>query len=72
MLPSPFVKVIGACLLVFGVYDTGIYLYALTRSKDTFDFFGHKLAPGHTLVKLGFSLVLTFYYAAGITMLLFG
>jgi hypothetical protein len=72
MLPSPFVKVNGACLLVFGVYDTSVYRYALTRSKDTFDFFGHKLAPRHVLVKVGFSLVLAFYYAVGITMLLFG
>ena len=72
MLPSPFVKVIGACLLVFGVYDTSVYRYALTRSKDTFDFFGHKLAPKHPAVKVGFVLVLTFYYAVGMIMLVFG
>ena len=72
MLPSAFLKVVGACLLVFGVYDASVYRYALTRSKDTFDFFGHRLAPKHPLVKVGFVLVLTFYFAVGLIMLLFG
>lgn len=72
MLPSEFLKVSGICLLVFGVYDANVYRYALTRSKDTFDFFGHRLAPNHPFVKVGFVLVLTFYFAVGSMMLVFG
>jgi hypothetical protein len=72
MLPTTFLKVVGACLLVFGVYDTSVYRYAITHSKETFDFFGHRLSPNHPLVKVGFVLVLTFYYAVGMTMLVFG
>lgn len=72
MLPSPFLKVAGVCLLVIGLYDTNLYHYALTRSEDTFDFFGRRLAPGHPLVKIGFIVVLAFYYLVGTLMVIFG
>jgi len=72
MLPSSFIKTIGACLLMIGVYDTNVYRYALTRSKDTFDFFEHRLQPKHPLVVVGFGLMLAFYYVVGVTMLVFG
>ena len=71
MLPAIFLRVVGACLLAFGVYDTNVYLYALIRSNDTFDFFGHKMAPDHPLVKVGFVFVLTFYYVVGTVMLVY-
>jgi hypothetical protein len=72
MLPSSFVRAVGVCLLIFGVYDTNVYWYALTRSKDTFDFFGHQLTPKHPLVKVGFVIVLLFYYSVGTLMIVFG
>ena len=62
----------GVCLIVFGVYDTNVYWYALTKGEGTFDFFGRNLPARHKVVKLGFTLVLVFYYVIGSIMILFG
>ena len=72
MLPSVFLKAVGVCLIVFGVYDTNVYWYALTKGEGTFDFFGRNLPARHKVVKLGFTLVLVFYYVIGSIMILFG
>jgi hypothetical protein len=72
MLPSLFLKLVGFCLLVFGVYDTNLYWYALTKGEGTFDFFGRNLPANHRIIKLGFSLVLTFYYLIGTVLVIFG
>ncbi|HYB67258.1 MAG TPA: hypothetical protein VEC43_02940 [Candidatus Acidoferrales bacterium] len=72
MLPSLFLKFVGICLLVFGVYDTNVYWYALARGEGTFDFFGRNLAATHSIVRAGFSLVLVFYYAVGSILLVLG
>ena len=72
MLPSVFLKFVGICLIIFGVYDTNVYRYALTKGLGTFDFFGRELPAKHAVVKTGFSVVLLFYYTAGLVLLLFG
>jgi hypothetical protein len=72
MLPSVFLKLVGVCLLVFGVYDTNVYWYTLTKGEGTFDFFGRNLRANHKIVKTGFSSVLIFYYAVGSVLLVFG
>ena len=72
MLPSLFLKPVGFCLLVFGVYDTNLYWYALTKGEGTFDFFGRNLPANHSIVKLGFGLVLTFYYLIGSVLVILG
>jgi hypothetical protein len=60
------------CLITFGVYDTNVYHYALTKGLGTFDFFGRELPAKHAVVKMGFSVVLLFYYTVGLVLLLFG
>lgn len=72
MLPRLFLKFVGACLLIFGVYDTNVYRYAVTRGEGTFDFFGRNLPATHRIVRVGFSLVLIFYYVVGSLLLIFG
>ena len=72
MLPSIFLKLVGVSLLIFGVYDTNVYWYALTKGEGTFDFFGRELPARHRVVKIGFSSVLIFYYAVGTVFLIFG
>lgn len=72
MLPSIFLKMVGVCLIVFGVYDTKVYWYALTKGDGTFDFFGRNLPATHKVVRIGFSSVLVFYYAVGLVLLAFG
>ena len=70
MLPSAFLKFVGVCLLAFGVYDTNVYRYALTKSIGTFDFFGKELPAKHPMVRIGFSVVLLFYYSIGLLLIL--
>ena len=65
-------KLVGVSLLIFGVYDTNVYWYALTKGEGTFDFFGRELPARHRVVKIGFSSVLIFYYAVGTVFLIFG
>jgi hypothetical protein len=72
LLPSIFLKMVGVCLIVFGVYDTKVYWYALTKGDGTFDFFGRNLPANHKIVRIGFSSVLAFYYAVGLVLLAFG
>jgi hypothetical protein len=72
MLPGLFLKFVGACLLIFGVYDTNVYRYAITKGQGTFDFFGRELPVTHGIVRVGFSLVLLFYYVVGSLLLIFG
>lgn len=72
MLPWLFLKFVGACLLIFGVYDTNVYRYAITKGQGTFDFFGRELPATHGIVRVGFSLVLLFYYVVGSLLLIFG
>jgi len=72
VLPSIFLKLVGVSLLIFGVYDTNVYWYALTKGEGTFDFFGRELPARHRVVKIGFSSVLIFYYAVGTVFLIFG
>lgn len=72
MLPSIFLKLVGVSLLIFGVYDTKVYWYALTKGNGTFDFFGRELTARHRVVRVGFSSVLAFYYAVGTILLIFG
>lgn len=72
MLPSIFLKLVGASLLVFGVYDTNVYWYALTKGDGTFDFFGRQLPANHWIIRTGFTSVFIFYYAVGILLLVFG
>lgn len=72
MLPSLFLKFVGVCLLAIGVYDTSVYRYALTKSLGSFDFFGRELPAKHPLVKIGFSVVLLFYYTIGLLLLISG
>ena len=71
-MPSIFLKLIGACLLVIGVYDTGVYWYALTNGDETFNFFGRRLGADNKIVRIVFAVVLTFYYAAGLALLVYG
>lgn len=72
MLPSVFLKLVGVSLLIFGVYDTKVYWYALTKGEGTFDFFGRELPARHRGVKIGFTSVLVFYYTVGSVLLIFG
>ena len=72
MLPSIFLKLVGVCLLVFGVYDTNVYWYALTKGEGTFDFFGRNLPATHTIVRIGFGSVLIFYYVVGFILVALG
>jgi len=72
VLPSLFLKFVGACLLIFGVYDTNVYWYAVTKGEGTFDFFGRNLPATHRIVRTGFSLVLLFYYIVGSVLLVLG
>ncbi len=72
MLPSLFLKLIGVCLLIFGVYDTNVYWYALTKGQGTFDFFGRDVPANRRVIKIGFSAVLLFYYSIGTVLLVFG
>ncbi len=62
-------KVIGACLLIIGVYDTSVYWYALTQADETFNFFGRRLQSKHVIVRIGFATVLTFYYVVGLVLI---
>jgi len=72
MLPSPFLKFVGICLLIFGMYDTNVYWYAIAKGGGTFDFFGRNLPATHRVVRVGFSLVLFFYYAVGLVLVILG
>jgi hypothetical protein len=72
LLPSLFLKSIGACLLAFGFYDTNVYWYALRTGQGTFDFFGRAMPANHKLIRLGFSVVLLFYYSVGLILMMFG
>ena len=72
MLPSLFLKFVGACLLIFGMYDTNVYWYAIAKGQGTFDFFGRELPATHGIVRIGFSLVLVFYYVVGSVLLILG
>lgn len=65
-------KLVGVSLLIFGVYDTKVYWYALTNGEGVFDFFGKELPARHRVVKIGFSSVLAFYFAVGTILLIFG
>jgi len=67
-----FLKLIGACLIIIGAYDTNVYRYALTTGVGTFDFFGRELPARRAIVKMGFLFVLVFYYAVGMTLLALG
>ena len=72
LLPSLFLKAVGFCLIGFGVYDTDVYWYALTKGEGAFDFFGRNLPATHKIVKLGFSSVLVFYYVIGSVLIALG
>jgi len=69
MLPVLFLKFVGLCLIVIGLYDTNVYRYALAKGEGTFDFFGRELSAGHPVVRLGFGAVLVFYYSVGVILL---
>jgi hypothetical protein len=72
MLPSLFLKFVGICLIVIGLYDTNVYRYALAKGGGTFDFFGKELPAKHPVVRFGFGVVLLFYYAVGAVLLALG
>ena len=72
MLPSLFLKSVGVCLIVIGLYDTNVYRYAFAKGQGTFDFFGRELSAKHPIVKLGFGAVLFFYYAVGSLLVVLG
>jgi hypothetical protein len=72
MLPSLFLKFVGVCLLIFGIYDTNVYSYAIAKGQGIFDFFGRELPATHSIVRIGFSLVLVFYYVVGSILLILG
>jgi len=72
MLPASFLKSVGLCLIVIGLYDSNVYRYALVKGEGTFDFFGRELSARHPIVKLGFASVLVFYYAVGFVLLVLG
>ena len=72
MLPSLFLRLVGVCLIIIGVYDTSVYRYAITTGKGTFDFFGKELPGTHRIVRLGFAFVLVFYYVVGLVLLALG
>jgi hypothetical protein len=69
VLPSIFLKFVGVCLLVLGLYDTKVYSYGLTHGGETFNFFGRSLPANHKIVRLGFTVVLVFYYTVGLWLL---
>ena len=69
-MSSLFLKSVGICLLAFGFYDTNVYLYALRTGRGTFDFFGSALPANHNVIRLGFSMVLLFYYSVGLILTL--
>ena len=72
VLPSIFLKLVGVSLLIFGVYDTKVYWYALTKGEGAFDFFGRELSARHSGVKIGFTSVLVFYFIVGAVLFIFG
>ena len=72
LLPSPFLKFVGLCLIVIGLYDANVYRYALAKGEGTFDFFGRELPGKHPLVRLGFGIVLVFYFTVGLILLILG
>jgi hypothetical protein len=72
MLPALFLKFVGISLIIFGLYDTNVYRYALAKGEGTFDFFGRELPAKHPIVRLGFGTVLLFYYVVGAVLLLLG
>ena len=72
MLSSLILKFVGSCLIIIGLYDTNVYRYALKKPGSTFDFFGKELPPKHAVVRLGFAIVLLFYFAVGLILLLLG
>jgi hypothetical protein len=63
---------VGVCLIIFGIYDTLVYRYAIATGKGTFDFFGKELPGTYKIVRLGFTVVLIFYYVVGLVLLLLG
>jgi len=67
-----FLKFVGVCLIIIGLYDTNVYRYALAKGEGTFDFFGRELPARHTVVRLSFGVVLVFYYAVGLVLLVLG
>jgi hypothetical protein len=72
VLPSIFLKIVGVCLLVIGIYDTNVYWYALRNGEETFNFFGRSLHANHRIVRAGFVAVLIFYFTAGSVLLVDG
>jgi len=72
LLPDLFLKFVGLCLIIIGLYDTNVYRYALAKGEGTFDFFGRELPAKHPVVRLGFGTVLLFYYAVGLILLVLG
>ena len=72
MLPGLFLKSVGVCLILIGLYDTNVYRYVLTKGDGTFDFFGKELPARHPWVRLGFGAVLLFYYVVGLVLLVLG
>jgi hypothetical protein len=72
MLPSLFLKLVGLCLVIIGLYDTNVYRYALAKRESTFDFFGRELSAKHLAIRLGFGTVLIFYYSVGVVLMVFG
>lgn len=71
-MPSLFLKFVGVCLIIIGLYDTNVYRYALAKGEGIFDFFGRELPARHAVVRLGFGVVLVFYYAVGLVLLFLG
>ena len=72
MLPVLFLKFVGLCLIIIGLYDTNVYRYALANGEGTFDFFGREFSAKHFVVRLGFGTVMLFYYAVGSILLVLG
>ena len=73
MLPSLFLKLVGVSLTTIGLYDTNVYRYALKKgAAGTFDFFGRELPAKHPIVRVGFSVVLLFYFGVGLVLLVLG
>jgi len=72
LLPSLFLRFVGVCLIIIGVYDTLVYRYAITTGKGTFDFLGRELPGTHLVVRFGFAVVLVFYFVVGFVLLTLG
>jgi len=72
MLPDLFLKSVGVCLILIGLYDSNVYRYALVKGDGTFDFFGKELSAKHSVVRFGFAVVLVFYYVVGLVLLVLG